>query len=73
MPVPRRRQSRGVGMIPFIGSLVTPSSIIKLFDIDFLFQNLKPILLWGFTPFVIYQGLLTEPKPSFIDIFNIWE
>ena len=44
-----------------------------LLDINFIFNKAKPLLFWGFTPAVILVGLYTEPRPSLIDLFNIWE
>jgi len=69
MPVPKRRKSTGSAL-----SLRAASTAFwKLLDIDFVFQKSKTILLYGFTPAVIFAGLQMEPRPSFFDLFNIWE
>jgi hypothetical protein len=48
--------------------------IFKIVDIDFLFQNTRIALLYGFAPTVIVIGMLTEPSPaSWFDIINILE
>jgi hypothetical protein len=69
MPVPKR-QKRSLGSL----SLTKISSnALKLLDVSFLFEKTKTLLLWGFTPTVIWIGLRTEPRPAFFDLFNIWE
>jgi hypothetical protein len=50
-----------------------PSQALKLMDVDFVFQNTRVFLLWGFAPVVVLVGLMTEPRPSPIDLFNIFE
>ena len=55
-------------MIPNLTKMV-----FKLFDIDFVWQRTKVYVLYAFPCMVIYQGLQMEPKPNFIDLFNIWE
>lgn len=74
MPVPKRRNqvSGGSGG----GALMIPNltkMVFKLFDIDFVWQRTKVYVLYAFPCMVIYQGLQMEPKPNFIDLFNIWE
>jgi len=69
MPVPKRRKS--TGSAPSLKGAST--AFWKLLDIDFVFQKSKTILLYGFTPAVIFAGLQMEPRPSFFDLFNIWE
>jgi len=69
MPVPRRRSSsKSTGF-----SLSTlPSRALRLFDIGYIFQNTRTVLLYGFAPAVITIGMLTEPAPvSWFDIFNL--
>jgi hypothetical protein len=68
MPVPRRRNSTGTVSV----SQLTKKALLVL-DINFVFQKTKTLLYWGFTPAVIMIGLMTEPKPSWVDIINIWE
>jgi hypothetical protein len=46
---------------------------MKLMDIQYVFDATKLVLLWAFAPTVLLIGLRTEPRPSIIDIFNIWE
>jgi len=67
MPVPRRRKSKGLS-VPRLAELAP-----KLLDINFVFQHTKVFLLYGFMPAVLFIGLRTEPRPSLIDVFNIWE
>ena len=69
MPVPRRRQSKGLG-----GLITSPTALLSnLFDIDFIFQRSKTLLYYGFTPMVIYIGMTTEPSPaSWFDLINIF-
>lgn len=68
MPVPRRRNSTGIVSVSALSR-----KALMLLDINVVFQKTKTLLYWGFTPAVIMIGLMTEPKPSWIDIFNIWE
>jgi len=69
MPVPKRRKSSGSAL-----SLSGISATFwKLLNIDFVFQRTKTVLLYGFTPAVVFCGLQMEPKPSVFDLFNIWE
>ena len=74
MPVPKRRNQGGGGSS---GGILTISNITntvyKLFDIDFVWQRTKAYVLYAFPCMVIYQGLQMEPKPNFVDLFNIWE
>ena len=68
MPVPHRRKSKGVFSI-----VKSPMMLTKIFDINFMFQKTKTLLLWGFTPAVIFSGMLTEPAPtSWFELINIW-
>ena len=74
MPVPKRRNQGSKGSNG--GALMIPNltkMVYKLFDIDFVWQRTKAYVLYAFPCYVIYQGLQTEPKPNFIDLFNIWE
>lgn len=68
MPVPRRRQSKGVVTLRKL-----PSLALKILDINLIFQKTKTLLLWGWTPIVLYIGMNTEPRPSWIDLINIWD
>jgi hypothetical protein len=70
MPVPKRRNKGGAGAlaIPSISQLM-----LKLLDIDFIWQRTKSYVLYAFPCIVIYHGLQMEPKPNFVDLFNIWE
>jgi len=56
---------------------LSPSGIrafaFNCLDINWVFQNTKVFLLYGFLPGVLAIGLNTEPRPSLIDVFNIWE
>lgn len=65
MPVPRRRKS--------VSTALTKSNILALLDINVIFQKTKTLLYWGWTPAVILIGLYTEPRPSWIDLINLWE
>jgi hypothetical protein len=65
MPVPRRK-SRATA-----GSITTMLS--NLLDINYIFTQTKTILYWGWTPMVLAIGLYTEPRPSWIDLINLWE
>ena len=68
MPVPRRRKSKGV-----VSLLKSPLVVLKVLDVDFLFQRLRTPLLYGFAPGVIALGLLKEPGPaSLLELINIW-
>jgi hypothetical protein len=69
MPVPKRR-NKGSGTLA-LSSL--SKSIWKMLDIDFVWQRTKLYVLYAFPCFVVYNGLQMEPKPSFIDLFNLWE
>lgn len=69
MSVPRRRVPVGRGL----SLTALPSLALKLFDAQFVFDHTKTLLLWGFAPAVLLIGLRTEPRPSLLDIFNIWE
>jgi hypothetical protein len=67
MPVPRRRNKKG-GLAIF-----NPLAITKLLDINFVFQNSRTLLLYGFAPAVVLMGMLSEPAPaSWFDLINIW-
>jgi hypothetical protein len=70
MPVPRRRQqAKGFSLLKNMRTF-----IFKIVDIDFLFQNTRIALLYGFAPTVIAIGMFTEPSPaSWFDIINILE
>lgn len=68
MPVPRRRSPKGP-----MALVKSPSNILKLLDIDFVFQKTKVLLLYGFAPSVILLGMYREPAPaSWFDLINIW-
>jgi hypothetical protein len=68
MPVPRRRKSTGI-----LSLVKSPLVLLKLFDIDFMFQKLRTPLLYGFAPGVVILGMFTEPSPaSWFDLINIW-
>jgi hypothetical protein len=69
MAVPRRRQAKG-GVLS-VSNL--SSQIIAALDINYIFSKTKVLLLWGWTPLVIGIGLYTDPRPSWVDIINIWE
>ena len=50
------------------------SNVLKIFDAHFVFQKTQTILLYGFTPAVIWIGMTTEPRPSsFWELINILE
>lgn len=67
MPVPKRRRPTGKQSL-----LALPSMALKVFDINFVFQNTRKVLLYGFAPAVVVIGMMTEPRPaSWIDIINI--
>eukprot|EP00542_Grammatophora_oceanica_P020016 CAMPEP_0194026954 /NCGR_PEP_ID=MMETSP0009_2-20130614/1194_1 /TAXON_ID=210454 /ORGANISM="Grammatophora oceanica, Strain CCMP 410" /LENGTH=69 /DNA_ID=CAMNT_0038665855 /DNA_START=79 /DNA_END=288 /DNA_ORIENTATION=+ len=69
MPVPRRRKKQGMARIMDI-----PNIALRLFDVDFVFQNTRGILLYVFAPTVIYLGMTKEPRPaSWFDLINILE
>ena len=68
MPVPRRRQISTVEHIknaPFLA--------LKLFDADFLFKKSKTLLYYGITPAVVLFGMMTEPRPGWLELINILE
>ena len=67
MPVPRRKRSTSRALT------AVPSNILSLLDINTVFQKTKTLLYWGWTPLVIAIGLYTEPRPSWLDLVNIWE
>jgi hypothetical protein len=68
MPVPRRRKSSGI-----VSLIKSPLMVVKLMDINLMFQKSKTLLLWGFTPAVVFAGMFTEPSPaSWFDLINIW-
>lgn len=69
MPVPKRRQSSGIRSLTAL-----PSQALRIFDIDFLFQKSRILLLWGFAPTVVLIGMMTEPSPaSWFELINILE
>ena len=68
MPVPRRRQAKGLSKYSKL-----PNQLLCLLDINYLFQKTRVLLLYSFAPGVVVLGLLTEPKPSPFDLINIWE
>lgn len=69
MPVPKRRgPKRGALTVSSISS-----QLLKVLDINYVFQKARTLLLFGFTPVAIYVGLQTEPKPQLWDLFNLWE
>jgi hypothetical protein len=68
MPVPRRRRSKGV-----VSLAKLPGQAMSLLDINFIFQKTKPLLYWGFAPTVVLLGLSIDPKPSWLDLINIWD
>ena len=69
MPVPHRRKSQGI-----LSIVKSPMMLTKVFDINFMFEKSKTLLLWGFTPAVILSGMLTEPAPaSWFELINIWQ
>ena len=54
--------------------MALPSMALKLLDINFVFQNSRKVLFYGFAPAVIVIGMMTEPRPAiWIDIINILE
>lgn len=67
MPVPRRRGGKSSALAKI------PSRVLQVLDINVIFNKTKTFLLLGFAPAVIWVGLRTEPRPSLIDLFNIWE
>lgn len=68
MPVPHRRKSQGI-----LSIVKSPMMLTKVFDINFMFEKSKTLLLWGFTPAVVLSGMLTEPAPaSWFELINIW-
>ena len=50
-----------------------PSQILGLLDINYVFQKARVLLLYSFAPAVVMIGLRTEPRPSPLDLINIWE
>ncbi|KAJ1457063.1 hypothetical protein M885DRAFT_563326 [Pelagophyceae sp. CCMP2097] len=34
-------------------------------------QLARPVVYYGFVPVVILVGMLTEPRPAFVDLFTI--
>jgi hypothetical protein len=68
MPVPKRRKATGV-----MSLVKSPLVVLKLFDIDFMFQKLRIPLFYGFAPGVVLLGMFTQPSPtSWFDLINIW-
>ena len=68
MPVPRRRKAQGVSAL-----VKSPLMVFKLLDINFVFQNTRQLLFYGFAPTVVVMGMLTEPTPaSWFDLINIF-
>jgi TOM7 family len=64
MPVPRRRNKALVK---------SPTDVLKIFDIDFLFQKTKTLLYYGFAPAVVFIGMYREPGPaSWFELINIF-
>ena len=50
-----------------------PSRALRLFNIDYIFQKTRVILLWGFAPAVVTIGMMTEPRPaSWFELINIF-
>jgi hypothetical protein len=70
MPVPKRRRAQGSGGLAL--SKIS-SQVLKLLDIDFVWQRTKTYVLYAFPIYVLYTGLNMEPKPSFFDLINLWE
>ena len=66
--IPRRRSPSTIEYIRNI-----PSMTLKLFDADFLFQKSKTILYYGITPAVVLLGMMTEPRPGWLELINILE
>lgn len=68
MPVPRRRKQTFIEQIRNV-----PFFALKLLDADFLFQKSKTLLYYGITPAVILLGMMTEPRPGWLELINILE
>ncbi len=68
MPVPRRRK---LTLIDHARNM--PSYALKLLDADYLFQKSKTLLFYGITPAVILLGMMTEPRPGWLELINILE
>lgn len=69
MAVPKRRQSQGMRSV-----MALPSYALRMFDIDYVFQKSRLLLLWGFAPTVVLIGMMTEPTPaSWFELINILE
>jgi hypothetical protein len=68
MAVPRRRQATKSLTVSNLSS-----QIFSALDINYIFQKTKVLLLWTWTPLVIGIGLYTDPRPSWVDLINIWE
>lgn len=68
MPVPKRRRTSKALTISGLSE-----QLYKLMDLNVIFQKSKTLLLYGFTPLVVFVGLQIEPRPSLLDLFNIWE
>ena len=68
MPVPRRRKVTTFEQIRNI-----PSMALKLLDADFLFQKSKTLLYYGVTPAIVLMGMMTEPRPGWLELINILE
>lgn len=68
MPVPRRRRPTLIENVRNI-----PSLALKLLDADFLFQKSKTLLFYGITPAVVLLGMMTEPRPGWLELINILE
>ena len=68
MPVPRRRRPTTFEQIRNI-----PSLALKLLDADFLFKKSKTLLFYGITPAVVLFGMMTEPRPAWMELLNILE
>lgn len=68
MSVPRRRRASTIEQIRNI-----PSLALKLLDADFLFQKSKTLLYYGMTPAIVLIGMMTEPRPGWLELINILE
>lgn len=67
--VPKRRRSQGMRSLTAL-----PSQALRIFDIDYVFQKTRILLLWGFAPTVVLIGMMTEPTPSsWLELINILE
>jgi hypothetical protein len=68
MPVPRRRKKAGVTAL-----ISSPSSILKVLDINLVFMKTRKLLWYSFAPGVILMGMYREPAPtSWFDLINIF-